>query len=481
MTGAAALAIDPPDQDRIPVVVAGLIAGLTLGLALGLMPLGAVLIGLAAVICAALAIARPTWAIVLLMLSLPLEFTQLTLGPFTGISPLQIGLMLILAIALVSSFTHERPWVPRTPLDVPILLWIAVVTFGTIETLDTSVVLKKIGMLFLMTVGYYITVSSVRTPERAKLVMGSVVAGCCAVGVYGLYVIYQFLNSGTVTKGAVVVGSEGMKVPRASAAMTDPNALANLLAMAIPIAIALFVLSKKWPAKVAALGSIAILFASLGYTFSRGAWIGSFLSLMVLATDRRFWRILIVIAIVLALVSPGAIAQRAATSTQTGRGEITARFDFWEAALQFIEQRPLFGIGTGNFAAYFPRASIPETAAREAIHAHNIILILLVENGVIGFFVHILLLGTMLVVALKNRRASPDAVAAIGRLAVVAGVVAHYGQQATDGLHLSPPLNTVLWILFGIGIALAGSGYSADGPHGEEIPAVTGSADVSPA
>jgi len=125
-----------------------------------------------------------------------------------------------------------------------------------------------------------------------------------------------------------------------------------------------------------------------------------------------------------------------------------------------FEQRPLLGIGTGNFPPYFGRVDILETAARRPIHAHNIIMILLVENGILGLVVFVFLIGTAVVVALRRRQESPDEVAAVGRLAVVSMIVGHYAQQITDGLHLSPPTNTMLWIMLGLLFALCGNGYA---------------------
>lgn len=453
MGNARGIAPDSSDHRHALLVVAGGSAASALGIILGLLPLQFIAAGAATAGALAFAATSPSWAVGVVLMTLPLELMTLPLGP-VGLSPVQVAMLFVAALVAASALARGKHVVPRTPLDAAILAWVGINFLGAIEALDPAAAIKKAGMTVFLAGIYYATVSSVRTVDKSRRIFWILVLACSIIGAYGIWVSYQYVASGAVTKGAMIVHSEGLKSPRAGSTFGNPSALAAMMTLVIPIAIVL-VATVDWKKKFFAAGCLVILFVGLGFTFTRGAWLGTALGLVVLMLDRRFHPTLLVVVLVLALTAPGPVLSRVGQSTQLERGEISSRFDFWKASLLITEKRPILGVGTNNFPLSFSRLPVPETANRTAIHAHNVLLTVLAENGALGLVVFLLLLGTTFSVALRRRRDSTDPIASLYRLAIVAGLVAYFGHQMTDSMLLEPSLNAVMWILIGIAVGLA--------------------------
>lgn len=461
-----------PRQQRVLAGLALAVAALGLGFALGVLPPDLVAIGMVAMIVLAVALTSPVWALGIILLSLPLELFVVSLGPI-GLAPVQIISIFVVALVLASAVTRGRHVVPRTPLDVAMLAWIAVSFIGAVEALDPAAAIKKAGMTAIFVGIFYASALYGRKVGKAQLLLVLFTVAATIIAIYAVWISYQYLAVGTVVRGAVIIGSEGLKTPRAGGTFGNPSTLAALMTLAIPIAAGLLV-AAKWRMKPLLVAALAILLVCLGFTFTRGAWLGTALGLVVLGLSRRARPTVLIIAVVLAFAAPGPILSRVAQSTQFERGEISSRFDFWEASLHIAEQRPLFGVGINNFPPSFARLPVAETSNRIAIHAHNVFLTVLAENGAVGLVVFCLLMGTVLAVAWRAYRESSDEGARLYELAIAAAIIAYLGHQMTDSMLLEPSLNAVMYVLMGLVVGLAAEYRPASADRAVGRPAVAG-------
>jgi O-antigen ligase len=168
------------------------------------------------------------------------------------------------------------------------------------------------------------------------------------------------------------------------------------------------------------------------------------------------------LAVVLVLVTPGAVLDRAASSGNLGRAEISHRFDYWQGALLVAETRPVFGVGVSNFKYAFAKLPVSETAQRIAIHAHNIVLALLSETGIVGLVAFGSFIAGTLVLLLRRRRADTCEDRRLWRLAIAAAIIGSMAHQMTDVFLLEPTVNVILWTFAAIAVLL-GDGLIDDG------------------
>ncbi len=200
----------------------------------------------------------------------------------------------------------------------------------------------------------------------------------------------------------------------------DPNDYANLIVVVLSVVlygILSFkneIRSQLW--RFILLSSVFVAAAAVPLSLSRTALINLLAFMLVAAWLRRSAKakvslvIFIALALVFVLLFPDfneRIVQRYSTLRELHKPESWAgRIDIWRAAVTVFTERPLTGVGAGNFAFVSPDYSYSAAliaATREDGSggvAHNIFLSVLAETGVIGF----LLFGALLLSAYASAR-----------------------------------------------------------------------------
>ncbi len=157
-----------------------------------------------------------------------------------------------------------------------------------------------------------------------------------------------------------------------------------------------------------------LMLAAVAMSWSRGSWLGLAAAIVVMAGAAAFRsrkRVLaaglLVLVVLLALLLvgffgvPSALEDRLADlipflAVSDVRGmEITdanfavlERMAHWQAALDMWRDHPWLGVGIGNYAAAYPRYSLP-TWDEPLGHAHNFYLNIGAETGLVGFLTYL--------------------------------------------------------------------------------------------
>jgi O-antigen ligase len=224
------------------------------------------------------------------------------------------------------------------------------------------------------------------TPQRQRALLMAYVFGAyvAAYKTFGVY--YSELGTTNV---------------RFSAPNFDPNDLGMLLALAIPMAWYLGSTLEQPLLRWASRLYIPVGLVAIGLTASRGALLASIVGLCIIPfTLRRISKGLIIASIPLALLSvylmvsfvPQSSWQRfSTTGTEVTEGSLNERRDIWMAGLQTVQRHPLQGTGPGGF----DNSVAPILGSDHA--AHNAFLSVLVEEGLIGLFLFLAMLGIVFV------------------------------------------------------------------------------------
>lgn len=141
----------------------------------------------------------------------------------------------------------------------------------------------------------------------------------------------------------------------------DRNELAMMIVMALPFLFVLAMTAKRTMARLLALGAIAPCALVIVFSLSRGGFLGlAAVGLYVLfRLHHKKWLIALAIVGVIAGLSmvPPEFYERigtvktAAKTDASSRGRINA----WHAAVAMAQDRPLTGVGVGNFLVHFRR------------------------------------------------------------------------------------------------------------------------------
>ena len=206
-----------------------------------------------------------------------------------------------------------------------------------------------------------------------------------------------------------------------------PNFLAFYLLVVIGITLAAFIEARRLAVRLALLGLLAAASVCLFLTYTRSAWIGAAIVVLVLGLLR--YRILLVggaIALALAAFAFPAAARKVqdrfgdlSTSSESHASNSWKwRTGQWSRMEHWGWERPFLGQGFGSYQrlsikefGYFDRhyqvADPGHPFAPRGIAPHNDYVKMFVETGIIGLSLWVLTLGGLISAAWRARRAPP--------------------------------------------------------------------------
>lgn len=428
---------------RLLVVVGSVLLGLLGGVAVAafgpLVPL-VLVVGLVGV---ALVLVEPRWGLlgVLAVIAL-LPFGTL---PFkVAVTPTFLELALGLTWAVFASrlLLHREERLRVTRLDAPLLLFLVVTLFAFLLGLGqgyTPQTLHDYAKLLLAISLFFLVTNLVR--QRADLVgalTGLVAAGAVAAVVgLGLYALGRRAESILARLAAIgyptgkilrYIEDNPAKALRVTGTAVDPNSFAGFLMVALVLAIAQAAARRPLVPRALAVVAVPPLGLALLLTYSRAAWVGAAVGVLVLALFRYRW-LLIPLALAGTLAQAlhlgGGFVRRLVVGLQLKDPATKLRLAEYRNALAIIRDHPLFGVGFG---------AAPSIDLQTGVS--SIYLTIAERAGLLGlglFVVVFVLLGLRLLPVLRRSRVGtlPEEEATLalaGALvaALVAGALDHY-------------------------------------------------------
>jgi O-antigen ligase len=191
----------------------------------------------------------------------------------------------------------------------------------------------------------------------------------------------------------------------------------------IPAAAAIFTarsVQKSIFSRVALAGALVPMLAAFVLTQSRGAWVslGCSLLIMMLAMvwkERTALRVVLMLILVAAAVvsmiyfAGDIMSSRLSTLTVSEGEDVSGgRFKIWQGAIGMIRERPLTGVGIGDFDNGFYRYRPLGFNAR-AVYAHNDYLQMAAEMGILAPLIMIWMIAIVVITGFGKREYSPYA------------------------------------------------------------------------
>jgi putative inorganic carbon (HCO3(-)) transporter len=249
-----------------------------------------------------------------------------------------------------------------------------------------------------------------------------------------------------------------------------PNEVGGTLALLAPLALALALSAGPGGARLAAAGAGMAMLGTLVLTASRSALTGVAVSLLALALLRWPRLVIALPAVVAGLcgalwwLGVDRVARSLLALDAAGDALARGRLLIWDRALAMIADAPLTGMGLNTFPVVAnllypfydlgPQAHVP--------HAHNLLLQVGVDLGVLGLASFVGILGAAAVsLGQAWRRAGGwerGLVAGLG-----AGLLAHTIFGLTDAVTLGAKPGVFLWAMLGGALALGSAARATTG------------------
>jgi O-antigen ligase len=362
--------------------------------------------GVAAMALLALALANYKWAVSLSVVLLGLQIVE----P----APVDFAFVIVIGVALVTG--------RMTPRQVP--LWV-LLTMGVLIALNLLSSIEAVDAgraAFYMGVTFYLcglglwTASYVTTYDRARTILKCLVAVGTVSAIGGSLALFMH----------VPLFSDVSDSQRAIALFDDPNIYGPFL-----VSISLLMLQELIEPRVTGWRrpTIATLFAIITIgaflSYSRAAWLNWAVGIAVFLFVMPLRRGGTGRALVMLLVVLTGIGVTAFTVVATGQTEFleqraqlqtydNERFGAQELGLELAETNPI-GVGPGQFERHSP------------VSAHSTYIRSGAEQGLLGFFVVVILFFGTLIAAARNVILGRDTagIGSLGLLAVWAGTLAN--------------------------------------------------------
>lgn len=305
------------------------------------------------------------------------------------------------------------PRLTRTLLDLPILLWIAVLAFSTLFSISLNNSLygeyERYGglltqvsyaVIFIMVVNLIRSEGQVKTVNLTIAVTALILSFYAIVQHYGL----DFIDWSKISHEPVPVVST----------LGNSNFLADYLVLTLPLIMALyFTLPHR---RLYLLFTFAMGYAALLFSYCRAGWIGFTVAGLIFFTPtaRSLWQkqrqvlltlICLIIIITLFVNFLGAVGspqtplliKRLTSSIDVGEGTAAQRLSIWESSLTVFKVRPLTGWGLETFGLVFPYFQKPDYHriagnTKTTDKTHNEFLQIAVSSGLLSLLLFLWLL-----------------------------------------------------------------------------------------
>lgn len=237
-------------------------------------------------------------------------------------------------------------------------------------------------------------------------------------GLAALSVVQEFaLGNSTELLGLSRVSKTadiGSSTRRHAGPYFDANFWGRDLVLFVPLALALATAAGRRSQRLLAAGAAAAMVLGTYLTQSRGAFLALGVGVIVhlaLGTPRQrrlLWAAPVMALVLAALPGVGSrlesVTQVAQAATGGGDQSLVGRVAVLRLGLAMAADRPLLGVGTGNFTLAQPEYQRRDpTFTRRTLAPHNLYVQLAAESGLLGLLSWLAFFGSIVVLALSAR------------------------------------------------------------------------------
>lgn len=364
------------------------------------------------------------------------------------------AVLMVLALVVKMVLT-ERVVLARTPMDVPLLLFLAYALVRALTCAAPSVALREVGWLAAYVAIFYVAVNVLRTRWQQQIVLAAVAGTALLLTLIGLILM---LRPSTLDL-ALTLQRPAQYHGRMGASYICPNHFAGLLEMALPLVLAAIMISKlRLSLKLlAGLGGLVLLMGVI-FSLSRGAWLSLTLGIGVLL-GLGTWRkrinlfawliplVIIVAAVGGVIAASSDVRARFGSVPDTKDTSYAGRAVAWKHTLDIIKGHALFGTGPGTYRWAFKRVQ-PPGLELDVRYAHNDYLHTLSDYGLVGLALALWAIGAFGyrgVRALRRAKKRSDLALGLGVLASATAIAAH--SFVDFNMHI--PANAITMLVLG--------------------------------
>jgi O-antigen ligase/glycosyltransferase involved in cell wall biosynthesis len=386
------------------------------------------------------------------------------------------GLLTVLGLPLVGLYFWRRRSLGDaigTGLDGPVFLLAAWGVLALIPSRDLAVSFTRLLGLWLGVALFLVFFDVLTSEKRLWVVMSALAALGLLVTVLGPLLVDWSLDGGFQSSVPALVARLTQTSSLGQWLQLHPNKLAATIAILLPLPAAVMLFT---PGRLIRLYwglGMVLMLAMLALIGSRSGLLAAGVALLALATYRARGLELVLPVTALAaglaawLIGPGHLVEDLLSlSLAPGLPATLAdRLDVWSASVSLIREHPILGIGIGTFRETLERVSpiVPDGAAVDVPHSHNLYLQYALDLGLPGLVLFFWLLGRAFDLAHYAILHGPTARASALIVGVACGLLAYLSYGLTDAIGPGEKPGLFFWLL--LALTAAGARLARSGPR----------------
>lgn len=360
--------------------------------------------------------------------------------------------LLCLASLFVNGILEENFKFKFDGLGFFIIVFIAVYLVAGFTSFVPAKSLSIWMIYFVFTAMYFVIINTANTEKLLNNMLTVFVISGFLVCLYGLaqYVFGWDTNQAWMDEEMFT----DIKM-RIYSTLGNPNVFGEYILLVLPVSVGLMWTRKNAAAKITYAGISVVMFAALILTFSRGCWLGLLFAAAIFITFAagKLWGLGLIALPVLPMVLPDSIINRFTSIGNMEDSSTSYRVYIWMGTLAMIKDFWLSGIGMGQeaFTQVYPFYSYNGIVAP---HSHNLFLQILVESGVVGIAVFLIIVALFLRRIMTGYQfgGKGDGLSTV-MTAVAAGVCGFLLQGMFDNCFYNYRVMLVFWCVIALGRA----------------------------
>lgn len=319
------------------------------------------------------------WSLAASAAAMPLYVVRWHYGPVP--TTLLESLVLLTVVLYASNVVaHGGPLPGRTPLDVPIAVFLLAGAIGALVAPDHRGALGIFRAYLVEPVAiYYVAVAVLSVPSAIEAFLGTWAAGAAAFALIDLAYFGRALLAHTLRPGHA-----------AAAFYIDPNSVALYLEPLIALA-AGFAIFDRGRRRWIAAALLGLLLAAEIATLSRGgllamAALGIVAILSLRSTPLRVGVIAAAAGAELAVLNAPVLGPRIVQALDPRYGTFNIRTQIWTVTLRMLRDHPVFGAGLNAYQATMKPYRAGHVYLVPEPYPHDVFLTSWTELGLLGLF-----------------------------------------------------------------------------------------------
>ena len=324
-----------------------------------------------------------------------------------SIAGAQTAILLALLAWLVKIFFSGKVSFVRTPLNLPIFLYVVTLVISVIFSpfkLHSLMALKEEWLLLI----FFLIVNNVTEEAKVEKLLTILISVSTLVGFYAIWQHYSgmdlYRNRLLEPRGEVFT----------SLGLFDHHLTFGGYYLLVFLIAWVFLLNTKRAGFFRILDFIApiVIGFSLIFSYARSAWLGGVMGILTFGFLKggKFILFLIlgvlVLCVLIYVIEPTSLERIREIDLSKDKPEST-RIRLWQTSINMIKDKPIWGIGLGNFGKLFDRYKV-EGIYDTTCHPHNDFLNVAVNSGLLGLLAYLsiwaVFLYSTIKTTIKNRK-----------------------------------------------------------------------------